>query len=103
MLATVDAADSASTVREKGSIFIYSEEEPHAMYSTYKQTRTLCVLQYLFAGSDPNIHSASGGPQESLALPIKLSRNYDDHMLWLQQLKQANQQLMPAAKYQQLM
>ena len=46
MLATVAAADSASTVRKKYSVFIYSEAEPHAMYAIYKQTLTLCVLQY---------------------------------------------------------
>ena len=48
MLATVAAADSASTVRKKYSVFIYSEAEPHAMYAIYKQTRTLCVLQYMY-------------------------------------------------------
>ena len=32
MLATVAAADSASTVRRKYSVFIYSEAEPHAMF-----------------------------------------------------------------------
>ena len=48
MLATVAAADSASTVRKKYSVFIYSEAEPHAMYAIYKQTRTLCVLQYIY-------------------------------------------------------
>ena len=47
MLATVADADSASTVRKKYSVFLYSEAEPHAMYAIYKQTRTLCVLQYL--------------------------------------------------------
>ena len=47
MLATVDAADSASTVRKKYSVLIYSEAEPHAMYAIYKQTLTLCVLQYV--------------------------------------------------------
>ena len=47
MLATVAAADSASTVRKKYSVFIYSEAEPHAMYVTYKPTLTLCVLQYM--------------------------------------------------------
>ena len=47
MLATVAAAHSARTVREKYSIFIYSEAEPHAMYAIYKQTLTLCVLQYI--------------------------------------------------------
>ena len=47
MLATVADADSASTVRKKYSVFIYSEAEPHAMYAIYKQTLTLCVLQYL--------------------------------------------------------
>ena len=46
MLAIVAAADSASTVRNKYSVFIYSEAEPHAMYAIYKQTRKLCVLQY---------------------------------------------------------
>ena len=49
MLATVAAADSAK-VQEKVQLFIYSEAEPHAMYAMYaiyKQTRTLCVLQYL--------------------------------------------------------
>ena len=48
MLATVAAADSASTVRKKYSVFIYSEAEPHAMYAIYKQTLTLCVLQYIY-------------------------------------------------------
>ena len=47
MLATVAAADSASTVKKKYSVFIYSEAEPYAMYAIYKQTRKLCVLQYL--------------------------------------------------------
>ena len=47
MLAMVAAADSASTVRKKYSVFIYSEAEPHAMYAIYKQTLTLCVLQYI--------------------------------------------------------
>ena len=47
MLATVAAADSASTVRQKYSVFIYSEGEPHAIYAIYKHTLTLCVLQYL--------------------------------------------------------
>ena len=48
MLAMVAAADSASTERKKYSVFIYSESEPHAMYAIYKQTLTLCVLQYVF-------------------------------------------------------
>ena len=52
MLATVDATDSASTVRKKYSVFIYSEAEPHAMYAIYKQTLTLCVLQYLYLYSN---------------------------------------------------
>ena len=47
MLATIAAADSASTVREKYSVFMYSEAEPRAMYAIYKQTRKLCVLQYI--------------------------------------------------------
>ena len=38
MLMTIAAADSASTVRKKYSIFIYSKAEPHAMYAIYKQT-----------------------------------------------------------------
>ena len=46
MLATVAAADSAK-VQYQYSVFMYSEAEPHAMYAIYKQTRTLCVLQYL--------------------------------------------------------
>ena len=49
MLATVAAADSAGTVRKKYSVFIYSEAEPHAMYAIYKQTLTLCVLQYMYS------------------------------------------------------
>ena len=48
MLATVAAADSASTVRKKYSVSIYTEAEPHAMYAIYKQTHTLCVLQYVY-------------------------------------------------------
>ena len=48
MLATVATADSASTVREKYSVFIYSEAEPHAMYAIHKQTRKLCVRQYTY-------------------------------------------------------
>ena len=47
MLATLATADSARTVRKKYSVFIYSDVEPHAMYAIYKQTLTLCVLQYL--------------------------------------------------------
>ena len=47
MLATVAAADSANTVRKKYSVFIYSKAEQQAMYAIYKQTRTLCVLQYV--------------------------------------------------------
>ena len=47
MLATIAAAASASTVRKKRSVFINSEAGPHAMYAMYKQTRTLCVLQYM--------------------------------------------------------
>ena len=50
MLATVAAADSASTVRKKYSVFIYSEAEPHAIYAIYKQTLTLCVLRYIIKG-----------------------------------------------------
>ena len=46
MLATLAAADSASTVIKKYSVFIYSEAEPHAKYAIYKHTRKFCVLQY---------------------------------------------------------
>ena len=52
MLATVAAADSASTVRKKHSVFIYSEAEPHAMYAIYKQTLSLYVLQYYIFSID---------------------------------------------------
>ena len=48
MLATVVAADSASTVIKKYSVFIYSEAEPHAMYAIYKHTRKFHVLQYIY-------------------------------------------------------
>ena len=48
MLATLAAADSASTVKKKYSVSIYSEAEPHAMYAIYKQTHTLCVLQFSY-------------------------------------------------------
>ena len=47
MVATVAAPDSAKVQNKKYSVFIYSEAEPHAKYAIYKQTRTLCVLQYL--------------------------------------------------------
>ena len=46
MLATIVAADSASTVIKKYSVFIYSEVEPHAKYAIYKHTRKFRVLQY---------------------------------------------------------
>ena len=42
MLAMVAAADSASTVRKKYSIFIYSEAEPHAMYVIYIDAYIVC-------------------------------------------------------------
>ena len=60
MLATVAAADSASTVKKKYSVFIYSEAEPHAMYAIYKQTLTLCVIQY-FISSKVAANGCSGG------------------------------------------
>ena len=47
MLAKIAAADSASTVIKKYSVFIYSEAEPHAKYAIYKHTRKFRVLQYL--------------------------------------------------------
>ena len=47
MLATVTAASIKKVQIKKYSVFIYSEAEPHAMYAIYKQTRKLCVLQYL--------------------------------------------------------
>ena len=43
MLATMAAADSASTVIKKYSVFIYSEVEPHAKYAIYKHTRKFRV------------------------------------------------------------
>ena len=49
MLATIAAADSASTVIKKYSVFIYSEAEPHAKYAIYKHTRKFRVLQYIIA------------------------------------------------------
>ena len=45
MLATVTAADSAKVQKKSTEFYIY-QAEPHAMYAIYKQTRTLCVLQY---------------------------------------------------------
>ena len=48
MLATIAAADSASTVIKKYSVFIYSEAEPHAKYAIYKHTRKFRVLQYIY-------------------------------------------------------
>ena len=48
MLATVAAADSASTVRKKYSVYIYSEAEPYAKYAIYKEMLTLCVLRYIY-------------------------------------------------------
>ena len=42
------AADSASTVIKKYSLFIYSEAEPHAKYAIYKHTRKFRVLQYSY-------------------------------------------------------
>ena len=54
MLAPVAAADIASTVRKKYSVFIYSEAEPHAMYTIYKQTRTLCVFTVCSAQNCPD-------------------------------------------------
>ena len=49
MLATVAAADSASTVRKKYSVYIYSEAEPHAMYAIHKQTLTvICIAEVSF-------------------------------------------------------
>ena len=66
MLATVAATDSASTVRKKYSVFIYSEAEPHAMYAIYKQTLTLCVLQYLI------LQKFSSGAMILLSITLKL-------------------------------
>ena len=47
MLATVATANIKKVQIKKYSVFIYSEEEPHAMYAIYKQTRTLCIQQYV--------------------------------------------------------
>ena len=44
MLAMVAATDSASTVRKKYSVFIYSEAEPHTMYAIYINRRVHCVF-----------------------------------------------------------
>ena len=57
MLATVAAADSASTVIKKYSVFIYSAAEPRAMYAIYKQTLTLCVLQYIIRSKKKWVYS----------------------------------------------
>ena len=65
MLATGAAAESsASTVRKKYSVFKYSEAEPHAKYAIYKQTLTLCVLQYLA------ISSSHGLSQQGVWVPF---------------------------------
>ena len=65
MLATVAAADSASTVRKKYSVFIYSEAEPHAMYAIYKQALILCVLQYTDYPDLDNVAEQCWGTQEN--------------------------------------
>ena len=50
MLATIAAADSASTVIKKYSVFIYSEAEPHAKYAIYKHTRNFVFYSIAFEG-----------------------------------------------------
>ena len=35
------------STEKKYSVFTYSKAEPHATYAIYRQTRTLCVLQYM--------------------------------------------------------
>ena len=47
MLATIAAANSASTVRKKYSVFIYSEAEPDAMYAIHINRRVHCVFYSL--------------------------------------------------------
>ena len=51
MLVTVATADSASTIRKKYSVFIYSEAEPHAMYAIYiyiyTDAYTVCSTVYM--------------------------------------------------------
>ena len=51
MLTMVADANIKKVQIKKYSVFIYSEEEPHAMYAIYKQTHTLCVLQYMNPGA----------------------------------------------------
>ena len=46
MLATVAAADSAK-VQKKSIAFLCIAKRSHAMYAIFKQTRILCVLQYI--------------------------------------------------------
>ena len=51
MLATVAAADSASTVRKNYNVFKYLVKRNTCyvhLYAIYTQTRTLCVLQYVY-------------------------------------------------------
>ena len=73
MLATVAAADSVKVQKKKYSVFIYSEAEPHAMYATYKQTRTLCVLQYLIVDILNCLVGLSGIPPEPHNPPFSSS------------------------------
>ena len=49
MLVTIAAANIKKVQIKKYSVFINSEAEPHAMYSKYERTRTLCVLQYSYS------------------------------------------------------
>ena len=85
MLATVAAADSASTVRKKYSVFIYSEAEPPAMYAIYKQTLTLCVLQYSYLSkflplekqTDPDVPQECQRRQQASQEPFPEDRLQD--------------------------
>ena len=43
----VTAANIQKVQIKKYSVFRYSKAETHAMYAIYKQTRKLCVLQYI--------------------------------------------------------
>ena len=89
MLATVAAADSASPVRKKFSVFIYSEAEPHAKYAIYKQTLTLCVLQYFnhkhvkfFIKIRHDIIKQFRGKKFNYKLEIEIFRN-STHKKWV--------------------
>ena len=56
MLATVAAADRVSTVRKKDSALLHiAKRTKRYVRYIYKQTRTLCVLQYSNRNVNKNI------------------------------------------------